>query len=317
MRRRQFFALGLGAGLGLVAAGCGSGRVSHHAARTPFSVAADGDRWADVAQALTKAARQTGFALSGQPESTRITVTGLPALSSSEINAAPNLVDSATPLARLAGEAVVLVVPADSHVRDFDDLGAQLIARPGLTPLAGGPQGEPEHLLFGLIARGLGADARGLDYTGYPTGQEVAAALLGRRAVAAAGTVRQWRADLRAGRVRALAVSCARRVPGLDAPSLLESGVRVDFADWSAAVGPQGMTEEQRAAGVELCERAAASDPWRSACRTGGWTSIPLTGADFDQWLTSEIARTRGVLRDLGLVDTSSTTCWGGCGSGH
>jgi len=34
---------------------------------------------------------------------------------------------------------------------------------------------------------------------------------------------------------------------GVEAPSLLECGVRVDFADWCAAVGPEGMSEDGKA----------------------------------------------------------------------
>ncbi|WP_240197566.1 tripartite tricarboxylate transporter substrate-binding protein, partial [Nonomuraea lactucae] len=141
-----------------------------------------------------------------------------------------------------------------------------------------------------------------------PSAAEVAGALLGGSAMAAAGTLRQWRADIRKGRVRPLAVSCARRIDGLDAPSLLESGVRIDFADWCAAVGPQGMADELRASAIEMCERVSASAPWRDACRSGGWNSIPLSGGDFELWLTTETARTRSVLRELGLVDTPGTT---------
>ncbi|MBB6348792.1 tripartite tricarboxylate transporter substrate-binding protein [Nonomuraea muscovyensis] len=310
MRRRQFFALGLGmAGLGMAAAACGADKgTTAGAVRLPFAIAPGAERWAGVTRALTRAAWQSGFMLAGHRQATTITVTGLPALAAAEIDAGPRLLETATPLARLAGEIEVVVVPAASPFRDFEDFGAQLLARPEETPLAGGPQGEPDHLLFGLVARGLGADARRIAYTGHPTTAEATDALRGGRAVAAAGPLRAWRADLRKGRVRALAVSSARRVDGLDVPSLLESGVRIDFADWCAAVGPQDMAEDLRATAVEMCERVAGSAPWHKACRAGGWQPIPLSGGDFEQWLASETARTRAVLRDLGLVDTPGTT---------
>ncbi|MFI6732536.1 Bug family tripartite tricarboxylate transporter substrate binding protein [Nonomuraea sp. NPDC050451] len=315
MRRRRFFAWGLG--LAACAAGCGTERFAGSAAgvRTRFSINPQGRRWARVGQAFAGAARAAGYETSG---GTRIMLTGLPALAAAELNNGQTLLDTTTPLSRLSGEVEVVVVPIPSPFGDFEAFGAHLLARPGQTQLAGGPQGEPDHLLFGLIARGLGADTRQLDYTGYPSSQEAVTALLSGKAAAATGPLADWRASIKAGRAKALAVSSARRMPGLDVPTLLESGVRVDFVDWAAAFGPERMPDESRESAIRMCEDVTGSADWEEACRSAGWISIPLSGADFKQWLGSEVERTRAVLRDLGLLDTTkATTCWGSCGNGH
>nr|SBO98697.1 TctC citrate transporter [Nonomuraea gerenzanensis] len=307
--------------------------------RTGFSINVAGHRWTRVGRAFADAARAAGFAaavgqaITGSPAApgggptgpgglavggSVITVSGLPALAAAELNNGQSLLDTGTPLARLSGQIEVVVVPDRSPLRDFDDFGARLLARPGQTLLAGGPQGEPDHLLFGLIARAIGADGRRVDYTGYPRLGEAASALLSGRAVAAAGSLADWRTAIGRGRVRALAVSSARRVPDLDVPTLLECGVRVDFADWTAAFGPEDMPEESREHAVRMCEAVIASSEWEAACLAAGWLPIPLSGDDFTRWLGTEIARTRAVLRDLGLLDsTKATTCWGSCGNGH
>lgn len=321
MRRRGFFALGLA--VAACATGCGTegslgGRAVNAAGLSGrFAIVPGAGRWARVAKALVKTARDAGFPVSGTPPVTRITVTGLPALAATELNNGLSLLDTATPLARLTGQIEVVVVPAHSKFATFDQFGAQLIAHPDRTPLTGGPQGEPDHLLFGLIAKGLGADTRQVDYTGFPGSEEAAAALLGGKAAAATGTLADWRHAIGKGLVKVLAVSSARRVDGVEAPSLLECGVRVDFADWCAAVGPEGMTDDGKAVAIRLCDEVTGSDSWRAACRAEGWTSIPLSGDDFEQWLASEIGRTRAVLRDLGMLDTADTTCWGSCDKGH
>ena len=164
MRRRGFFALGLG--MMACAAGCGTesnlGSSAANAARVlgRFAIVPGGGRWARVARALVETARGAGFPVSGTLPATRITVTGLPALAATELNHGLSLLDTATPLARLTGQIEVVVVPADSKFATFDQFGAHLLAYPDRPPLAGGPPGEPDHLLFGLIAQGLGADAR-------------------------------------------------------------------------------------------------------------------------------------------------------------
>ncbi|MEV0612845.1 tripartite tricarboxylate transporter substrate-binding protein [Nonomuraea sp. NPDC050404] len=329
--RRRFlvWGLGLAAGAAACAAGCGTehaGGGGVDALRTRFSINPGGPRWARAGRAFAGVARAAGFMAGGGPEAGRaagfgsaITLTGLPALAAAELNNAQSLLDDATPLARLSGEVEVVVVPDGSPLRDFDDFGAQLLARPGQTPLAGGPQGEPDHLLFGLIARALGADGRQVDYSGYPSSGEAVTALLAGKAAAAAGPLRDWRAGIGRGRVRALAVSSALRVPDLDVPTLLECGARVDFADWVGAFGPAGMSDESRDSAVRMCAEVIGSSAWEAACQAAGWLPIPLSGDDFANWLDTEIARTRAVLRDLGLLPTAKedTTCWVSCGNGH
>ncbi|MFG1706631.1 tripartite tricarboxylate transporter substrate-binding protein [Nonomuraea sp. M3C6] len=313
MRRRRFFAWGLG--VAACAAGCGTEHVNVGALRTRFSINPGAQRWARVCRAFSGAARAAGYETG---TGTKITVTGLPALAAAELNNGQTLADTATPLSRLTGDVEVVVVPGNSLFKDFDDFGAHLLAHPGQTLLAGGPQGEPDHLLFGLIAKGLGADTRQVDYTGYPSSQEAVTALLSGKAAAAAGLFSDWRASIGDGRVRALAVSSAARVPDLDVPTLLESGVRVDFADWVAAVGPDAMTDDSREVAIRMCEEVTGSPGWQSACRANGWISIPLSGDDFEAWLGTEVERTRAVLRDLGLLDTTrATRCGIGCGNGH
>ncbi|MFC5818791.1 tripartite tricarboxylate transporter substrate-binding protein [Nonomuraea harbinensis] len=304
MRRRRFLVTGLGVAACL--AGCGD----RHAGRAPgaYEILGGGERWSRVAEAFTQMARGAGYPVGGAGPVTTITITGLPALAAAELNAAESPLHGTTPLARLAGEVEVVLVPRDSGPATFDAFGARLRADPTGTPLAGGPQGAPDHLLFGLIARGLGADTRQVDYTGYPGISEVATALLAGRAVAATGPLAGWRPYIDRGRVRVLAVSCAERFPGLDAPSLLELGVRVDFASWCAAVGPGGMPQESREAAIGMCEEVTGSPGWQRTCREGDWMPIPLAGDRFAAWVVSEVRRTKAVLRDLGLLESGKGT---------
>ncbi|WP_157245633.1 tripartite tricarboxylate transporter substrate-binding protein [Nonomuraea typhae] len=305
MRRRRFFALGLG--VAACAAGCGTARSGTAGDLGTISVLPAGERWSPVAQALYRTLRRTGHPVTGTGGATTLTVTGLAALAAGEMSGLRPLHLSSTPLARLTGHTEAVFVPAGSRLPDFAAFAAHLLARPERTYLAGGPLGEPDHLLFGLIAQGLGADVRKIDYTGYPGAAEAAAAMLGGKVAAAAGRLHDWRPRVDSGKVRVLAVSSAARVPGLDAPTLLECGVRIDFADWCAVVGP-AMTGDRRGAAVRVVEEAIGSAPWAQACRDRGWETIPLTGDGFATWLATEGERTRKVLRELGMLDTPSTT---------
>ena len=73
-------------------------------------------------------------------------------------NASPVTLDMVTPIARLTGEAVVVVVPAASELQTMDDLVAKLKADPGSVAWAGGSAGGADHITAGLIAKTVGVD---------------------------------------------------------------------------------------------------------------------------------------------------------------
>ncbi|MDF5752221.1 tripartite tricarboxylate transporter substrate-binding protein [Spongiactinospora sp. TRM90649] len=351
MRRRRFLVLAAGAA---AVAGCAArparerplvGRVSIVA-----STAAGGS-WEAVARVLSWALRREGLvrdvdidyrhgapaavataALGGDRAGAtpigpatpthragaRWLITGVPMLAAAEMDDSGEILSRATPIARLVGEREVLVVPAVSRLRDFEGFAAEL-RRDAEGPLvAGGPLGGAEHVLFGMIAQGLGVDARRVQYAGYGGPDAVASAVLGGRAAAGIGPVHQWERRLGSGDARALAVSSAARVEGVDAPSLLECGVRVDYADWCGLLGPGGMSDDERALAVEVCDRLGDSPYWREACRGREWISHHLSGDGFAQWLGGETIRMRAALRDLGLLNRpdvihANTNCWGDC----
>ncbi|WP_169950127.1 tripartite tricarboxylate transporter substrate binding protein [Microbispora sp. H11081] len=211
----------------------------------------------------------------------------------------PFLVSRAVPLARLAGEWEVLVASPESDYRTFDQFAAALLRDPGRVRVAGGADRGPEQLLLGLTAQGLGADPRLLDYVALGTRAQAVDAVLDGRVALAFGDRREVAPHVRSGRLRPLAVSSGERLPGIDAPTLSESGVRVVFADWTGLVAPRGTPG--RDALLDLCRAVTATRGWHNLCEHNDWTPMWLEGDDFRQWLTGEARRTTALLSELGL----------------
>ena len=46
--------------------------------------------------------------------------------------------------------------------------------------------------------------------------------------------------------MRALAVSSAKRLPGIDVPTLKEQGIDVELSNWRAVFGAPGITDAQK-----------------------------------------------------------------------
>ncbi|MFG1751141.1 Bug family tripartite tricarboxylate transporter substrate binding protein [Streptosporangium sandarakinum] len=247
----------------------------------------------------------------------RLLLAGMPAVAGAEIADTAAVADSTTPLARLAGDWAALVVLPGSRLRSFEDLAALLRRDPGGLVMGGRLEGGSDHVLYGMIAKCLGADARLLQYAGYPGTADAVEALRDGRVAAILGSARSFTREIAAGRLRPLVVSSADRLPGIDAPTLMEMDVRLEYTDWCGVFGPRDMSPDDRDRAVALCDALDASPRWRAMCEARGWSRVYLSGDDFRQWLTGETDRARDVLRDLGLLKAFATTCWGSCVRRH
>lgn len=217
-------------------------------------------------------------------------------------NNSPASLSDVTPIARLTGESLALVVPAASPFQTVADFVAALQADAGAVPVAGGSAGGSDHILLGLIGKTIGVEATAMNYVPYAGGGEALAALLGNQVAAGISGYGEFADQVAAGGLRLLAVSAGERLPGVDAPTLREAGVDVELFNWRACFGAPGISDEDRAALVQRVEAMANSATWAAECEARNWTRILLTGAEFEAFLASDIERITGILRDLGLA---------------
>jgi putative tricarboxylic transport membrane protein len=217
-------------------------------------------------------------------------------------NMSPVTLDNVTPIARLTGEAVALVVPAASDIQTVDDLVAKLKADPGAVAWAGGSAGGVDHITAGLIAKAVGVDPTQVNYIAYSGGGEALAAILGGQVTVGLSGVSEFASQIAAGELRLLAVSTDTRVPGFDAPTLKEAGVDVAVQNWRMVAAAPGITDEQKAAVAADVKAMAESASWKAALETKGWVDTYLDGDAFTAQLAADTAATEAILKDIGLV---------------
>src|SRR5690606_6002032 len=128
-------------------------------------------------------------------------------------NQSPVTLANVTPIARLTGEAVAVVVPAASDIQTMDDLVAKLKADPGAVAWAGGSAGGADHITAGLIAKAVGVDPTLINYIAYSGGGEALAALLGNQVTVGVSGIGEFASQVETGELRLLAVSSDKRVP--------------------------------------------------------------------------------------------------------
>jgi len=228
---------------------------------------------------------------------------GLGVVGSVYTNDSPATLTDTTPIARLTQETEIVVVGKDSPLRTFDDLRALWTADPGAVPVGGGSSpGGPDHLAPMLMAEGLGLDPRTVNYVSYDGGGELLAAVLGGKVAFGVSGLGEYADQIEAGELRVLAVTAPQRVPGLDAPTLKEQGVDVEFTNWRGIVAPPGLDDAGRAELVAAFTALRESPEWEEALERNGWQDAFLPGDEFGAFLGAESERVAGVLRNLGLV---------------
>jgi putative tricarboxylic transport membrane protein len=227
---------------------------------------------------------------------------GLVMVGAIQTNKSQVTLDQTTPIARLTSEAEAIVVPAKSRYQTLDDLVADFKANPGKVSIAGGSAGGTDQILAGLVAKAVGVEPSKVNYIAYSGGGEALAAILGGKVAAGISGVGEFSDQIEAGKLRALAVSGAERVEGLDAPTLKEAGVDVELVNWRGMVAPPELSDSDRDGLTRVVTEMHDSQGWKDALAKNGWEDSFLVGEEFKRFLAEEQSRINTVLADLGLV---------------
>jgi putative tricarboxylic transport membrane protein len=217
-------------------------------------------------------------------------------------NKSPVTLDQVTPIARLTAESEAIVVPTDSPIKSAKDLAAAVKADPAKVTWAGGSAGGVDHIAVALFARAAGADPTKINYIPFSGGGEALAAILGGKVTAGISGYGEFEGQVKAGKLRVIAVTSPQRLPGVDAPTLKEQGIDLEITNWRSVVAPPGITPDQRKALTDAVDKLAKSKEWAEILKQKGWDDAYLSGDAFAQFLKQEQTRVEEVLRSVGLV---------------
>ena len=217
-------------------------------------------------------------------------------------NASPVTLDEVTPVAALTTEWLAVVVPADSELETFEDLVAAFQEDPRGVSWAGGSAGGTDHQLVALIASAAGVDPGDVNYVAHSGGGEALASLLSGAVTAGVSGLSEFVDQVEAGELRILAVSAPEAIEGVDAPTIIESGLDVTLPNWRGVVAPADLSDEDRASLLYAIDQMVRSDEWAAELERNGWTSFYLSGDDFAEFLAEQSAQTESVLTEIGLI---------------
>ena len=242
------------------------------------------------------------FVSSTEGQGNALMTGGLVMLGAILTNQSPVTLEQVTPIARLTGEYEVIVVPASSDVQTLDDLIAKFKEDPQSVSWGGGSAGGTDHKLVGLIAKEVGVEPSGVNYVPFAGGGEALASILGGHVSAGVSGYQEFAGQIETGDLRALAISSAERLEGVDIPTLTEQGVDVELTNWRAVFAPPGISDEDKKALGDAVGQMVESEAWQNTLKDRAWLNLYLPPDEFAQFLEQDRQQVETVLKDIGLV---------------
>ncbi|SMX83978.1 putative tricarboxylic transport membrane protein [Brevibacterium sp. Mu109] len=217
------------------------------------------------------------------------------------INDSPVGYEDVRPIAKIAEDYDVVIVPADSPVESIDDLLAEWSEDPKGHPWTGGSAGSLDHLVVAELALAGGLDASEITFIPKSGGGEAIQALLNGTADYAATGYNEVSDQIEAGRVRAVGVTGPERIEGTDIPTIIEQGHDVELSNWRGMLATGDVPEEEFQQQLDLLTQMRETPEWQDALERNAWADAWETGDDLDRFLDEDREQTEMLLEELGL----------------
>ena len=205
-----------------------------------------------------------------------------------------------TDIAPLTESPNVLVVGSDSRFKTLSDFVGYAKANPGKINFGHAGVGSGTHLNTVKLVTAAKIDVTQVPFKGTP---EVVAAILSNNVDAYWAPISAGVSQIKAGKLRALAVSSARRSPLLpDLQTTAEAGVKgADFALWFGVWGPAGMSAELVNKINADVRRALADAGVKEKLANTGNVGLDMNPQQFAKFVRSEMEEYQRVVAAAGI----------------
>ena len=242
------------------------------------------------------------FVNNAKGDGNQLMVNGFVMVGAILVNKSPVSLSQVTPIARLTEETQVMVVPANSPIKNAKDLAEAVKKDVAKVTFAGGSAGGVDHIMAALFIGAVGGDASKANYIPFSGGGESLAAILGGKVTAGISGYGEYEGQIKAGKLRAIGVTSPKRLPGADVPTFREQGVDLVLTNWRSVMAAPGITDAQKKALADLVDKLAKSKTWDNILKQKGWDAAYLPGDAFVKFLGDEQTRVGNVLKSVGLV---------------
>jgi tripartite-type tricarboxylate transporter receptor subunit TctC len=208
-------------------------------------------------------------------------------------------IEDFVPISLIGREPGVLVVHPSLPVKTFQEFVAYVKERPGQVDYASSGNGSGQHLFVALLASMTGMKMNHVPYRG--SAQATADLLGGQVQVSIPGTAGMV-GHIKAGKLRALAVTGAKRSPQLpDVPTVMESSVPgYEAYVWMGLLAPKGTPAPIIDKLLRELMQVLATNEVKTYMASAGIEIVGSTPAEFGAFFRAEKDLWAKVIRETG-----------------
>jgi putative tricarboxylic transport membrane protein len=215
-----------------------------------------------------------------------------------------------TPVSMMALDQFVLWVNAESpHKTAKDYIAAVKAAGPSKMKMGGTGSKQEDQILTVGIEKATGTK---FIYIPFKGGGEVAVQLVGKHIDSSVNNPIEAVAQWRAGKLRALCVFDADRMPYKtkvtdtqswnDIPTCKESGVPADYVMLRGIFMAPGVTKDQTDYYVSLLKKVRETPEWKDFMEKGAFNQSAMSGSDYVKWLETAEQQHKTLMQEAGFI---------------
>jgi len=209
--------------------------------------------------------------------------------------------DAFVPIARLTEGPMVLVVNDQTPYKTLKEFVDDAKANPNKLIFSSSGLYGALHLPMALLIKAAGIQLKHLPTAG---GGPAVTALLGNNAQALVSSVAAASAQVKAGKLRALACFSGKRAASMpDVPTCKELGLDVEFSIWCGLFAPKGTPDAVITKLRADTKTAVASEPFKKAIDNIGDVVGYLDQPEFKTFWDADAARVEAAVKSIGKVE--------------
>ena len=213
--------------------------------------------------------------------------------------------DDFTPLATLFDEFITVVVRADSPIRDGRDLVERLRKDPRALSIGIATSiGNHIHVAIAKPLKVGGVDISKLIVVPFKSSSESMTNLLGGHIDVVSASAINVVSQLKAGKIRVIAVASAERLRGdlASIPTWREQGIDAVYGSSQGVLGAKGLTPAQIRYWEQTLKQVTDTPQWAAFLAKNHWTPHFMDSAQSRKYLDDEAESAKTVLGELGLL---------------
>jgi tripartite-type tricarboxylate transporter receptor subunit TctC len=215
-----------------------------------------------------------------------------------------------TPVSMMALDQFVLWVNAESRYQTPKDFFEALKSGPDRSIKMGGTGSKQEdQIITALLEKAAG---KKMTYVPYKGGGEVAVQLVGKHIDATVNNPIEAESHWRAGKLRALCVFDAQKLPytrkvtatqsWADLPTCASAGLPAEYVMLRGIFMAPGATAEQTQFYVDLLAKVRALPEWKEFMEKGAFNQTTMSGQAYFDWVAKTEQMHRVLMRDAGFM---------------